>query len=452
MTVADWTWGGKDYRTNPTAPTPKEGDLKLALCDAKATYMATYNGVAAWKQLDVNQAVQTVIKALKVNSDDPNANNAITYTSAGNGLTQIITKNDPATYTLGDQSLEAGVYNNDDPTNKYNVVGITYDPTTGKITNQATANIGGIGNDHKDYNVKYTGGLTVNKADLYYTYDGEKVYGDANGKDGSGNLGKNTYTLVGKEDNSTTTSVNGYLKSFDSGKLTTDANGVITAGANVTTNGLVGDGSFVMSGTPQANTNITDNGEQSITQGPSGNAYYQVMVDPADGTLKTYKVTKFANGTMSISAANTSAEAAAYINKNYNMVWKSDTTEAAAKARTTVTSTGVAGAATVINSGDGTGYHAAGTDVGAHASSELITPAELQVTVTGTRTYGDLMVKDAYNTGATNVFNVTGAATAAASSGLKAGDTINGIVDSTKMNPIIDGIEASTGNHPATQD
>jgi hypothetical protein len=68
MTVADWTWGGKDYRTNPTAPTPT--DLK-ALCDAKATYMATYNGVAALEAVDVNQAVQTVIKALKVNSDDP---------------------------------------------------------------------------------------------------------------------------------------------------------------------------------------------------------------------------------------------------------------------------------------------------------------------------------------------------------------------------------------------
>jgi hypothetical protein len=433
MTDADWNYGGKDYRSSTTTPKPE--DL-LALCNAKATYMATYKGVAGLEANQLNTAVQTVIRALKVNSVDPRVDNAITYTSGGNGLKQIetaskkATTTTPAPYPLGDQSLEVGTYN---------VVGVNYDATTGMITNQDAANIGGIENINNNYKVTYSGGLTVNKADLYYTYDGEKVYGDANGS------GANKYTLVGKDGDSTTTSVNGYLKSFDSGKLTTDANGVITAGANVTTNGLVGDGSFVMSGTPQANTNITDNGEQSITQGPSGNAYYQVMVDPADGTLKTYKVTKFANGTMSISAANTSAEAAAYINKNYNMVWKSDTTEAAAKARTTVTSTGVAGAATVINSGDGTGYHAAGTDVGAHASSELITPAELKVTVAGQRTYGDLMDKTTYTTDLTTLtsqkFNVTGAGTGTASSGLKAGDTMGSIIDTTKMTGIVAAVE-----------
>jgi hypothetical protein len=439
MTDADWTYGGKDYRSSTT--TPKPDDL-LALCNAKATYMATYKGVAALEATQLNTAVQTVIRALQVNLTDPKAFGAITYTSGGNGLKQIETNAKYAgttKYLLGDQSLEVGTYN---------VTGITYDATTGMITNMDTANIGGIDNDHNNYKVTYSGGLTVNKADLFYTYDGTKVYGDANGS------GTNVYTLVGKDADSTTSSVNGYLKSFDydNGKLTVDTNNVITAGTGVTNNGLTGTGPMTMSGVIPATTyNITPNGEQAITQAKDGNSYYQVLANPADGTLKTYKVTKFADGTMSISAANTSADAAAYINKNYNMVWKSDTTEAAAKARTTVTSTGVAGAATVINSGDGTGYHAAGTDVGAHESSELITPAELQVTVTGTRKYGDLMVKDAYNTGATNVFNVTGAATAAASSGLKAGDTINGIVDSTKMNPIIDGIEALTGNQPANQ-
>jgi len=438
MTAADWTYGGKDYRSSATTPRPE--DL-LALCNAKATYMATYNGVAGLEATQLNTAVQTVIKALQVNNIDPKATGAITYTSAGNGLKQIETNAKYAgttKYPLGDQSLEVGTYN---------VAGVTYDVNTGMITNMDTANIGGIENNTNNYNVTYSGGLTVNKADLFYTYDGEKVYGDANGS------GSNKYTLVGKDADSTISSVNGYLKSFDSAKLTVDTNKVITAGAGVTTNGLTGSGAFTMSGTvlPATGTNITDNGEQSITQGSSGNSYYQVMVDPTTGTLKTYKVTKFDNGTMSISAANTSAEAAAYINKNYNMVWKSDTTEAAAKARTTITSTGVAGAATVINSGDGTGYNAAGTAPTAQASSELITPAELQVTVAGTRQYGDLMAKDAYNTGATNVFNVTGAATTAASSGLKAGDTIASIVNAANMYTVIDGIEALAGSHPTNQ-
>jgi hypothetical protein len=440
MDANDWKYGGKDYRTGKDAEgnvIPKEGDLK-ALCDAKATYMATYKGVAGLEATKLNEAVQTVIQALRVDKEDPTKDNAIVYTSGGTALTQIITKNDtsvPAKYPRGDQSLEAGTYN---------VVGIAYDDK-GMITNMNTANIGGIDNDHNNYKITYAGGLTVNKADLFYTYDGTKVYGDANGS------GTNVYKLVGTDANSENTSVTGYLKSFDSGKLTVDTNNVITAGTGVTTNGLVGTGPMTMSGTvPEATYNIAQNGEQAITQAKDSDSYYQVLVNPADGTLKTYKVTKFANGTMSIAAANNAN--ATYINNNYNMVWRSnDSTASTDAARTTTSSTGAVGGATILKSGDGTGYAGAGTAITAAASSELITPAELQVTVTGTRKYGDLMVKDVYNTGATNVFNITGAGTTATGSGLKAGDTINGIVDATKMNPIIDGIEALTGNHPDDQ-
>jgi hypothetical protein len=76
--------------------------------------------------------------------------------------------------------------------------------------------VNGLEAQYNDYTITYSGALTVDKAKLYYTYDGTKVYGDDNG------TGTNTYTLVGIDTNSTGTtgtSVNGYLKSFDSDKL-----------------------------------------------------------------------------------------------------------------------------------------------------------------------------------------------------------------------------------------
>lgn len=61
--------------------------------------------------------------------------------------------------------------------------------------------------DSKNYNIHYTTTYTIDKADLYYTYDGERNYGADNA------AAAHTYTIVGKDKDSTAESVRGYLKS-----------------------------------------------------------------------------------------------------------------------------------------------------------------------------------------------------------------------------------------------
>jgi hypothetical protein len=95
------------------------------------------------------------------------------------------------------------------------------------------------------------------------------------------------------------------------------------------------------------------------------------------------------------------------------------------------------------------------TTITAANSTEKITPAELKLTVTGERQYGNLMDKTTYTTAQTKPtegkYNVTGAATAAASSGLKAGNTLDGILNSTNMTTLVKNIEAATGSWPDNQ-
>ena len=120
---------------------------------------------------------------------------------------------------------------------------------------------------YSDYTITYSGALTVDKAKLYYTYDGTKVYGDAN------TTGTHTYTLVGIDTNSTGktgTSVNGYLKSFDSDKLTHTGN--VLGGTVV---GVSGTNAYAMTGTKaDTSANITDTSTKAITQ-DKADTYYQ---------------------------------------------------------------------------------------------------------------------------------------------------------------------------------
>jgi hypothetical protein len=85
----------------------------------------------------------------------------------------------------------------------------------GFTTTEGAAILTGVTAQNNDYTITYDGNLKVNKANLYYTYEGEREYGDAN------STGSKTYTLVGTDDNSTTKSVDGLLKSFDKDKITT---------------------------------------------------------------------------------------------------------------------------------------------------------------------------------------------------------------------------------------
>ncbi|MCF0115756.1 MAG: hypothetical protein HUJ56_10400, partial [Erysipelotrichaceae bacterium] len=62
-----------------------------------------------------------------------------------------------------------------------------------------------------NYTLTYNGTLTIDKANLYYTYDGIKTYGDTSNTITAGSK----ITLVGKDDNSEAESVNGYLKDWD---------------------------------------------------------------------------------------------------------------------------------------------------------------------------------------------------------------------------------------------
>jgi hypothetical protein len=333
---------------------------------------------------------------------------------SGANLNKIFSS-DATTYPLGDQSLDVGSY------------------TLPKDS------VNGLEAQYNDYTITYSGALTVDKAKLYYTYDGTKVYGDDNG------TGTNTYTLVGIDKDSTGTSVNGYLKSFDSDKLLHTGN---VLGSTVV--GVTGTNAYAMTGTKaDTSANITDTATKAITKSTAG-TYYQVMVD-ASGTVLGYKlatVNTDANGkngaTITLKGIDTDkVNNTSSLNKNYDFVWlNSDTATTTRK----TTSEGVTT-----------------TTITAAKSTETITPAELKVTVTGKRTYGDTMSKTDYTTDAGSLtalkFNITGSKTTdaegkeIANSGLKAGDHMVDIIDTdttSKTPKIISIISSVEGDYSAS--
>lgn len=302
-----------------------------------------------------------------------------------------------STVALSDNfaQADAGTYQHDwynDDTNT------GYTNGTAGITNITLTAGTGSGFDAKNYNIHYRTTYTIDKADLYYTYDGERHYGEDNA------AAAHTYTIVGKDNDSSKESVRGYLKSWDSGVL---------AGGHVLNNDLLkvtneGSGAYTMTGVAiqEAGTTSADKAAnftdpETLKSIGKDSGYSHVIVD-RDGKILSYTLDSFGTELAGKDASGTLA-------KNYNLVWKQggsshqlDKVYTAAGTNSTIDDKGVLQAAKDTSK------------ITVKNSSFKIDPLALTVTVTGQRDYGDTMTtnyktdgtagKDAYNIALTGSF------------------------------------------------
>lgn len=284
-----------------------------------------------------------------------------------------------------------------------------YNDDTSKGYTNGTAGItditlagNGSGFNAKNYNIHYTTTYEVDKADLYYTYDGERSYG----KDNS--AATHTYTIVGKDADSTAESVRGYLKSWDSGVLADGSNILkkdLLAVTNADGNGNGNGKAYTMTGVAiqDAGTQSADNAaniaesERNTSQSIGKNSGYSHVIVDKDGKILSYTIDRLGTTIAGKDANETLA-------KNYNLVWKQGgDSNKLDRVYTTATT----------NQIDGNGALQATTDtvnkITVNNSSFKINPLALTVTVTGKRYYGDTMAQG-YTTGGTlenGKYNIT---------------------------------------------
>ena len=294
--------------------------------------------------------------------------------------------------------------------------------------------------DSKNYNIHYTTTYTIDKADLYYTYDGERNYGADNA------AAAHTYTIVGKDKDSTAESVRGYLKSWDSGVL---------AGGNVLNNDLLkvtntngnGDGkAYTMTGVAiqDADTASKDSTAAANVTAPEtsksigkDSGYSHVIVDK-DGKILSYTLASFGTKLAGKDASGTLA-------KNYNLIWKQGgDSHQLDKAYT---------AADTASTIDGNGALQAATDtankITVKNSSFKIDPQALTVTVTGQRGYGDSMAQD-YTTGGTTE---TGKYNLKVTGDFANGETADSVLDEDNVKKMLAFLENdATGDDAATRE
>lgn len=291
----------------------------------------------------------------------------IDFTKSKVNLSQDFYKADVGTY-------QHDWYNDDTDAGYSNgtagITSIALEPTDSQTAGQSKF-------DPKNYNIHYKTTYKVDKADLYYTYDGERSYGEEN------SAATHTYTIVGQDGDSSKKSVRGYLKSWDSDVL---------AGGNVLKKDLLkvtneGNGAYNMKGIAiqDADTKSADNAvnvtapEKSQSIGKN-NGYSHVIVDN-DGKILSYTIDSLGTTIAGKDSAGTLA-------KNYNLVWKQggdshqlDKVYTAANTASTIdANSGVLQATTdTVNK------------ITVNNSSFKINPLALTVTVTGKRDYGDSM-------------------------------------------------------------
>lgn len=216
-----------------------------------------------------------------------------------------------------------------------------------------------------NYNLSFGTTYTIGKADLYYTYDGERSYGADNSS------GTHTYTLVGIDSDSGKRTVQGYLKSWDTGVLksiadrTLDNNRLQVTNANYGMTGRAVQAADTDNAVEAKNVTLPTK-IRSIGK-DKDNGYSHVIVD-GDGKILSYTV----DG-LDRQLAGTSDSTLA---KNYNLIWKkADSYTVAAQERT---------------SSDAP-IQQEKQDITVQNSSYRIDPLKLTVTVTGQRDYGDSM-------------------------------------------------------------
>lgn len=316
-----------------------------ALADSEAKYVVTMNGIIASEATNLDAVVSGVVTAL---------NNG----SAGDAFQGNIWGNE--NNEIDDQQLDAGDYGFDNEKG----VGL----------------LSGVKAQHRNYNIAYNGALKIKQADLYYTYDGERVYGHENSE------GTHKFTLVGTDDKSNTSSVHGFLKDWDEDMLKLLGYS-FENGKYVITDENVIDGSskYTLLGHTQDNESIRKYITPDGKVGNDTSNFKDVLRDAAGGEISSYTVTELKDVELQFKDANADA-----LNKNYKLTWK----EGGEQQGFVTSQQVVAGEDTPAFV---TTYH------NVTNSTQKITPASLTVTQSGEREYGrdnstakygDVAVKD----------------------------------------------------------
>lgn len=300
-----------------------------------------------------------------------------------------------------------------------------YTNGTAGITNITLKAGNGSGFNAKNYNIHYTTTYKVDKADLYYTYDGERNYGEDN------SAATHTYTIVGKDADSKLGSVRGYLKSWDSGVLADSSNILKKDLLTVTNTTGHDDGkAYTMTGSADNAANVnTSETSKSIEKTDENGGYSHVIVDEK-GNILSYTLDSF--GTKLAGSEGTLA-------KNYNLVWKQggdshqlDKVYTAAGTSSTIDATGELQAATDTSS-----------KITVNNSSFKINPLALTVTVTGQRDYGDSMSKKSY-TMATDGTLTTGQYNIAVTGDFANGETADSVLNKDNVEKMLESLENDT--------
>lgn len=264
-----------------------------------------------------------------------------------------------------------------------------------------------------NYNLSFDTTYTIGKADLYYTYDGERSYGADNSS------GTHTYTLVGIDSDSGKRTVQGYLKSWDTDVLKSTADRTLDNNHLQVTNANYG-----MTGRSVQEADTDNAVEAENVMSPTeirsigndkDNGYSHVIVD-GDGKILSYTV----DG-LDRQLAGTSGSTLA---KNYNLIWK--------KAGSyTVTAQERTSSDAPIQQG--------AQDIAVQNSSYRIDPLKLTVSVTGQRDYGDTMSTQYTTDGTAKAghYNI-------AAEGLASGDSLSDILNTAHVENMLSSIENQT--------
>ena len=264
-----------------------------------------------------------------------------------------------------------------------------------------------------NYDLSFDTTYTIEKADLYYTYDGERSYGADNSS------GTHRYTLVGIDSDSSTRTVQGYLKSWDTDVLKSTADRTLDNNRLQVTNANYG---MTARAVQEADTdnavkagNVTSPTEIRSIGNDKENGYSHVIVD-SNGTILSYTV-----DSLDRQLAGTSDSTLA---KNYNLIWKkAGSYNVAAQERTSSDAP--------IQQGK--------QDIAVQNSSYRIDPLELTVSVTGQRNYGNTM-STKYTTDGTSEpgqYHIT-------AEGLALGDSLSDILKPSYVEKMLSSIENGT--------
>lgn len=255
-----------------------------------------------------------------------------------------------------------------------------------------------------NYDLSFDTTYIIGKADLYYTYDGERSYGADNSS------GTHTYTLVGIDSDSGKRTVQGYLKSWDTDVLKSIADRTLDNNRLQVTNANYG-----MTGRAVEAKNVTSPTEVRSIGNDKDSGYSHVIVD-GDGKILSYTV----DG-LDRQLAGTSDSTLA---KNYNLIWK--------KAGSyTVTAQERTSSDAPIQQGE--------QDITVQNSSYRIDPLKLKVSVTGQRDYGDTMSKQYTTDGKSEAgqYNIS-------AEGLAAVDSLSDILNTAYIENMLSSIENQT--------